>query len=85
MNKGKDRSDIPPADLSTADTVELELESTSSQTLRGLTLPASSSNGSNPYDSVPGASTATGQHRIADMRRLSEWIRMKRDLERNKK
>lgn len=64
---------------------ELELESTGSQTMRGVRLPKGfGSSGYNPYDTLPGSSTsATGQHRIEDMRRLSEWIRMKRGLSRN--
>lgn len=65
--------------------LELELESTGSQTMRGVLLPKGfDSSGYNPYDTVPGASTsATGQHRMENMRRLSEWIRMKRTLSRN--
>ncbi len=61
---------------------DLSLESTSSQTLRGLYVDNGSSTGWNPYDTVPNTATSTGMHRLDDMRRLSEWIRLKRELER---
>lgn len=75
---------------------DLSLESTSSQTLRGLRALGSTRSGYNPYDSVPagkgnsstGTSTdgtsATGMHRLDEMRRLSEWIRTQRELERER-
>jgi hypothetical protein len=81
MNRAKDQpaaarnsgKEVPDTDLS--------LETTSSQTLRGLRVVESSSSGYNPYDTTPGRTTATGMHRLDDMRRLSEWIRMKRHVD----
>jgi len=74
-----------PAGSARDDAAKLELESTDSQTMRGVRLPKGfDSSGYNPYDTVPGAtSSATGQHRLENMRRLSEWIRMKRKLSGN--
>jgi len=63
-----------------ADT-DLSLESTSSQTLRGLYVSNGNSSGWNPYDTVPNCSNNTGVHRLDDIRRLSEWIRLKRELD----
>lgn len=61
----------------------LELESTISQTLRGVRVSGNFGSGYNPYDTIPDAKVGTGHHRIEDLRRLSEWIRMKRELSRN--
>jgi hypothetical protein len=61
---------------------DLSLESTGSQAMRGLSVQNGSSSGHNPYDTMPNTSSSTGMQRLADMRRLSEWIRMKRELER---
>jgi hypothetical protein len=85
--KSSGRGPTVPLDGAKDDAAKLELESTGSQTLRGVRLPTGfDSSGYNPYDTIPGTSTsATGQHRIENMRRLSEWIRMKRTLSRNGK
>jgi hypothetical protein len=80
---GKDHTGAERRDPGKARDLELELESTSSQTMRGVRLPRQFGSGYNPYDTVPDTKGSTGQHRIEDMRRLSEWIRMKRDLSRN--
>ena len=65
---------------------DLELESTSSQTMRGIRLSRQfGSGGYNPYDTIPNASSSTGVHRMQDMRRLSEWIRLKREMARKDK
>ena len=63
--------------------MELQLESTSSQTMRGVRLPREAGGGYNPYDAetTPNAQS-TGMHRMQDMRKLSEWIRMRLDLSR---
>ena len=77
----RDAADAKPNDKD----ANLSLESTGSQTMRGLRALGGNSSGYNPYDTIPNTSSTTGMHRLEDMRRLSEWIRMKRDLERNKK
>jgi hypothetical protein len=85
--KSSGRGRTVPTDGAKDDAAKLELESTDSQTLRGVQLPKGfDSSGYNPYDTVPGtSSSATGQHRLENMRRLSDWIRMKRTLSRNDK
>lgn len=78
---GKQRTGKVQLEFDRRQKIELELESTSSQTMRGVTVPRHLGSGYNPYDTnVPSTGTATGRHRIEDMRRLSEWIRMKRDM-----
>ena len=69
--------------LPVVEETDLSLESTSSQTLRGLYVSNGSSAGWNPYDTVPNNASTTSIHRLDDMRRLSEWIRLKRELEHN--
>jgi hypothetical protein len=65
---------------------DYSLEDTASQAMRGVQVPGSSSSaGYNPYDTFPSIGTATGIHRQADLRKLSEWIRRKRDIDRKKK
>jgi hypothetical protein len=81
-NVGKNRTATVQRDAGKAKDLELELESTGSQTMRGVRLPRQFGSGYNPYDTVPDTQGSTGQHRTEDLRRLSEWIRMKRDLPR---
>ena len=80
----RSQKSLPPAngDVKPGQDSDLALESTGSQALRGLRVPTSNSSGCNPYNAVPVGANATGMHRLDDMRRLSEWIRMKRDVER---
>lgn len=63
---------------------DLSLETTSSQTLRGVRALNGKSWGFNPYDAAPvqDSTSATGMHRLSEMRRLSEAIRMQREAER---
>jgi hypothetical protein len=76
-------SEASKRDLPVVQETDLSLESTSSQTLRGLHVSNGSSTGWNPYDTVPNSANTTGVHRLDDMRRLSEWIRLKREIENN--
>lgn len=99
MSRGRHSGQRVQDDNPVAQDTDLSLESTGSQTLRGLRALGSNSSGYNPYESVPagtgngpgssnnhGTSTsATGLHRIDEMRRLSEWIRAQRELAREEK
>ena len=73
-----------PDAVDTVRTLKLSLEDTLSQTMRGLRTPCSKTSGYNPYDTFPNvSSTGTfAQHR--DLRELSEWIRLKRQVGRLK-
>lgn len=62
---------------------DLSLENTGSQTLRGVPVLEGSGSGYDPYDTVPNTTAVNGMQRLEDMRRLSEWIRMKRNLGRH--
>ena len=62
---------------------DLSLENTGSQTLRGVPVHHGGGSGYDPYDTVPNTTAVNGMQRLEDMRRLSEWIRMKRNLERD--
>ena len=71
------------------DTIEvrkLSLEDTLAQTRRGLKVQSSTgASGYNPYDTFPNT-TSTGTYaRHKDLRELSEWIRMKRQVEKIRK
>jgi hypothetical protein len=74
-----------PYDGEAGDTVEivkLKLEDTQAQTQRGLRVPHSSSGaGCNPYDTIPNTSSTATFKRHKDLRELSEWIRMKRQVQ----
>jgi hypothetical protein len=80
-----------PADdyASDADTVpnlsNISLEDTSTQIMRGVPPPkATGVVGYNPYDTYPnGSSTATNRGN-EELRRLSDWIRQKRQAEKLK-
>jgi hypothetical protein len=43
--------------------------------------PGKSEAGSNPYDTFPNLRSKDPAHRHSDLRRLSEWIRLKRQVE----
>ena len=48
-------------------------------------VPARSGGGYNPYDTFPNVRQPGVGHRQADLRRLSEWIRVKRQVSQLKK
>jgi hypothetical protein len=77
-----DPSDSPPADSKS----DLSLEDTIAQKVRGVTPRAKSGvSGYNPYDAVPSNRAAGGANKPTDLRKLSEWIRLTRQVEALKK
>ncbi len=64
---------------STADTGNFELM------LEDQVTPAKAGGGYNPYDTFPNVRQAGVGQRQADLRRLSEWIRVKRQVTQLKK
>ncbi|MFI4914035.1 MAG: hypothetical protein ACHQAR_02460 [Steroidobacterales bacterium] len=68
------------------ESVELSLERTVSQKLRGLTVRAKKVGvlGYNPYDAGPSAAPREAK-KPTDLRKLSEWIRLQRQVEAAKK
>jgi len=71
-------------DDESADTVKppkLSLEDTISQTMRGVKSEHSrSGSGYNPYDTFPNTSSTGAFARHKDLRQLSQWIRVKRQV-----
>jgi ADP-ribose pyrophosphatase len=65
------------------DTVpNLALEDTTRQLIRSRQYRgASKETGVNPYDTFPNTSSGTGAHKTQELRKLSEWIRQKRQAE----
>jgi hypothetical protein len=83
MSSSTERPRKGPEESSTSDTVpNLTLEDTTRQFMRGVS-PSTSDRkvGVNPYDTFPNPATSTGMHATRDLRRLSEWIRQKRQSE----
>jgi len=77
-----DPSDSPPADSKS----DLSLEDTIAQKIRGVTARAKSGvSGYNPYDAVPSKPAAAQANKPTDLRKLSEWIRLTRQVEALKK
>ncbi len=77
-----DRSEPPPADSDP----KLSLEDTISQKSRGVTPRVKSGvSGYNPYDAAPSNPVAGEPHKPTDLRKLSEWIRLTRQVEALKK
>jgi hypothetical protein len=76
------KSDVKEA----GESVELSLEQTASQKLRGLTVRAKKIGtlGYNPYDAGPTAAPREAK-KPTDLRKLSEWIRLRRQVEAAKK
>jgi hypothetical protein len=69
----------PPADSEP----KLSLEDTVAQKMRGIPVKSRSGVvGYNPYDTVPAAKTkdAEGKDKPTDLRKLSEWIRLRREV-----
>jgi len=69
----------PPAE----EDLKFSLEDTAAQKMRGLPVKTrSGSGGYNPYDAVPAANAkdAEEQHKPTDLRKLSQWIRLKREV-----
>jgi hypothetical protein len=68
----------------TVEIVKLRLEDT--QTQHGLQVPQGGSGaGCNPYDTFPNTSSTGAIKRHKDLRELSEWIRMKRQVQQLKR
>lgn len=63
---------------------KLSLEDTVAQRMRGLRTATNKGSGYNPYDTFPNTSSpgTFSQHR--DLRELSNWIRAKRQVEKNR-
>jgi len=77
-----DRSDPPPAESKS----DLSLEDTIAQKIRGVTPRAKSGvSGYNPYDAVPSKPAKGESNKPTDLRKLSEWIRLTRQVEALKK
>jgi len=66
---------------------DLSLEDTLAQKKRGVNVTPSAKpeDGYNPYDTFPSIQEPDAARRNTDLRRLSEWIRMKRQVETLKK
>jgi hypothetical protein len=63
--------------------LKLSLEDTVAQKLRGIPVKTRTGVvGYNPYDAVPAAKgkDAGGKHKPTDLRKLSEWIRLRREV-----
>ncbi len=69
--------------LGIEDTVpNLSLEDTTRQLMRGFPGHGSRKDlGVNPYDTFPNTSSSTGMHGTQELRKLSEWIKQKRQAE----
>lgn len=77
-----DPSDSTPAESKS----DLSLEDTIAQKIRGVTPRAKSGvSGYNPYDAVPSKPAKGKSHKPTDLRKLSEWIRLTRQVEALKK
>ena len=60
---------------------KLSLEDTLAQKMRGLPVKArTGAVGYNPYDAVPAAKARGEKRRSTDLRKLSEWIRLQRQV-----
>lgn len=85
MSVNRQSSDQPfsfPAELD----ADLSLEDTAARHQRGL--PARSRtgvSGYDPYDSTPAQKRAEARRKPTDLRKLSEWIRLQRQVEALKK
>ena len=87
MSKDKSFQFVPSDDVTVADVddLELALEDTLVQKIRGLPVKArETGTGYNPYDTVP-AKPRDEPKRPTDLRKLSEWIRLRRQVEALKK
>ena len=77
-----------PPDSNTSGSFELSLEDTLAQKLRGVpSKTRSATTGYNPYDAVAGGNLKEKDkaRKPADLRKLSEWIRMQREIAELKK
>ena len=79
--------DPDPQDSISADGLdELSLEDTLSQKMRGIPVKTRTPvNGYNPYDAVPKGKSKEAARKPTDLRKLSEWIRLHRQIEELKK
>ena len=76
-----------PQDSISADGLdELSLEDTLSQKMRGIPVKTRTPvTGYNPYDAVPNGKSREPGRKPTDLRKLSEWIRLHRQIEELKK
>ena len=76
-----------PQDSISADGLdELSLEDTLSQKMRGIPVKTRTPvTGYNPYDAVPKGKSKEAARKPTDLRKLSEWIRLHRQIEELKK
>jgi hypothetical protein len=79
----------PPGTEDKQGMFELSLEDTLAQKARGVQVnarPSSrSSSGYNPYDAEPARTSKEPRRKPTDLRKLSEWIRLQREVEDLKK
>jgi hypothetical protein len=84
----RDRKDLGrTGDTQRLKELELALEDTLARKMRGLdvTPTAKPQDGYNPYDTWPSIQAPDAAKRPTDLQRLSEWIRLKRQIETLKK
>jgi hypothetical protein len=82
------RNSDPPPDPPSAESslYELSLEDTLAQKMRGLPVKTRvTASGYNPYDANPPGKSRNPGRKPTDLRKLSEWIRMQRQVEELKK
>jgi len=70
-------------DQKPATEAELSLEDTLARRMRGVAAKRTAVSGYNPYDAEPTAKPVSpdGKRKRTDLRKLSEWIRLKREVE----
>ncbi len=80
MSKRESKPEPKPA---TEAEVKLSLEDTIAQRMRGAAVKRTGVAGYNPYDAEPtaGSTGPDGKRKRTDLRKLSEWIRLKREVE----
>jgi hypothetical protein len=85
----KRRTPDPPDPTTDDGSMELSLEDTLAQRMRGVPVKARTTGGYNPYDAVPlGKAKEQGQDKRkqrTDLRKLSEWIRLTKEINELKK
>jgi hypothetical protein len=79
-------SDPPDSTSAESNSLDLSLEDTLAQKMRGVPVKTRvSASGYNPYDAMASGKTKEPSRKPTDLRKLSEWIRMQRQIEEAKK
>jgi hypothetical protein len=82
-NRNSDPPDSPSVESSL---YELSLEDTLAQKMRGVPVKTRvNSSGYNPYDAMAPGKSRDAPRKQTDLRKLSEWIRLQRQVEELKK